>query len=46
MYWEITCHNGTVWTASGKMPLVKALLNFERATGLHEMDIKSIKDLS
>jgi hypothetical protein len=46
MIWKITCYNGTVWKSNISDPIHYAIEKFKKDTGLHEMDIKLIENLS
>lgn len=46
MYWKITCYNGTIWKSYFAEYLIDAILKFKKETGLHEMDIKLIENLT
>lgn len=46
MYWEIRCYNDTVFKSLYGETLTSVLNRFKQETGLHEMDIKYIKNLS
>jgi|GEM_PF-5711642 len=46
MIWKITCYNGTVWEADRDMVLITALVLFCKDTGLSQVDIKRIDNLS
>jgi len=46
MHWRFECYNSTIWEAPSQMALMEALALFKKVTGLHEMDIKLIKDIT
>ncbi|MFW6310844.1 MAG: hypothetical protein ACOC1K_01265 [Nanoarchaeota archaeon] len=46
MKWKIICYNGEIWEAKITMLLSEALTVFKRETGLTELDIKQVINLS
>jgi hypothetical protein len=46
MWWKITCYNGTIWESNRTELLSDAIKRFKNDTGLHDCDIKFVKNLT